>query len=454
MQGKKRKIASVAPGQRTACASLAVCGGLFLLLNAITPLAADDYYYACRLTVGADGTLQPVGRLTGPGDIFASLKSIALAHSGRLPVLGAAQLFTLWPKAVFNFCSTVVFLLLLCVLVRLACPRTPRAAVLCIPAVCLLLWVFTPAFGQDFLWQNGALNYLWTNTVNFGFLLPYLQAEPLQMGDRRRAALWFCLGLFSGWSMENQAAAACFLCVARLAAERFRKQPIPRWLLAGAAGQLIGFALLLAAPGSYRRSAGYGQGGLPWQLLPARLSAYTAALWRELYGLIVPTLALSILLWIVGTPAQRRYLARLLGGAALCHAVMVVVPVYPMRAMLGTELYLVAALLYCLNRLPHLGARAVCALGLAMLVSFANTLPGAVGDLRAFDDLTAARGAFILTQRAAGETEVTVPIAHAKTKFNPLWGDALSDLMQNPTNERNVALAYYYGVASVRGIPQ
>ena len=81
-------------------------------------------------------------------------------------------------------------------------------------------------------------------------------------------------------------------------------------------------------------------------------------------------------------------------------------------------------------------------------------LPAGVEELTALRRETDARAAYMEDCRAVGQTELTVPILPAaKTRFNLFWGDALSDLMQNPTNERNVALAYYYGVNQVRGDP-
>ena len=72
-------------------------GGIFLYLNRITPLVADDYFSACRLDYAQDGTLLPVSRLQGLWDILLSQKCVYMAHSGRIPVLASVQLFTLAP---------------------------------------------------------------------------------------------------------------------------------------------------------------------------------------------------------------------------------------------------------------------------------------------------------------------------------------------------------------------
>lgn len=103
----------------------------------------------------------------------------------------------------------------------------------------------------------------------------------------------------------------------------------------------------------------------------------------------------------------------------------------------------------CLPGAAALGALC-CALGLLFVLS----VRPAVSDLAALRSVTDRRARYLAQQRALGCTDVTVPVASAPaTRFSPLWGDALSDLMQDPNNERNRALALYYGVPVVRGDP-
>lgn len=436
--------------RRAWAAVFAAAGVCMLALNALTPLAADDFFYACRLIVREDGALFPGGPLTGLWDILLSIKNCYAVHGGRALVQGVLQCFLLLPEGVFDLCNTLAFLALAAALLRLARPAAPLAKALAALGAVLLLWQ-APAFGQDFLWHTGAVNYLWTMAATLWFLVPYFfpdQAPAFRGG----AAVWLLLGLASGWSLENQSATACAVCLGRLLALKAGKTRCPRPLLWGVAGQLLGFALLMLAPGNYRRSAGYGQAGLPLDLLPARAVQYTAALWAQLGWLV---LAAAVLTAAVLCTARRRGLPALgmLGAAALCHFSMLASPSYPLRAMLGVLVFLAAAVLYCLARLcrPCLWLGLLCG---ALALAVVPQMPAGVEDLTVLRTVTDARAAYIARQRDAGVREVTVPIVPpAESRFHPLWGDALSDLMQNPTNERNVALAFYYGVDVVRGDP-
>lgn len=419
--------------------------GIFLFLNVLTPMMADDYFYACRLDYAADGTLIPVARLQGAAGLLVSQKCIYMAHSGRIPVLTLVQLFSFVPDLVFDLCNTLVFFLLLWQIVRLAAPSTPCRTAFTLLCAGLLLWQCTPAFGQDLLWRTGAVNYLWTMTVTLAFLLYCLSPHPVC------SPAAFVLGLASGWSMENQAAAACCLCLGILLFRWLREHRLPRGLVAGAVGQLSGFALLMLAPGNYRRSAGYGQAGLISPQLLTRAVSYTQALWAELGPLIVLSAAMTLLV-AVRSPQRSARPLWLLGGAVLCHFSMVLSPSYPLRSMFGTEVFLIAGFLVCLNALDRPGCLlpVVCA---ALCLSAAASAPPAIADLAQLHDSAAERSRFILEQRALGHDDLTVPILTAGTRFHPLWGDGLSDLMQNPANERNRAMALYYDVDVIRGQP-
>lgn len=440
-----------APPRRPWLAVLAGAGVCMLILNLLTPMVADDYFFACRLTVRPDGVLFPAGKLRSMADLLSSLKAVCAVHSGRLPVLGIVMISTLLPGWLFDLCNAALFLLLAAALTKLARPQSPAASAWTAAGAALLLWVGTPALGQNFLWQTGSVNYLWTMTATMWFLGPYI--HPGWMPQLRRGAgWWFLLGLLSGWSMENQSAAACLLCTARLVQIHFRHRPMPRLLAAGAAGQWLGFALLMAAPGNYRRAAGYGQAGLGLALLPSRLVQYTLALWEQAWWLILLAVLLAALL-AIRQPRQLPPALWLLGGAAACHVAMTASPAYPLRSMLGTVAFLAAAVLVCANRLVRRLRWPALACGVLAL-ALTLQLPAGVAELAALRRNTDARAARIEQSRAAGETDLTVPILPAaRTRFSPFWGDALSDLMQNPENERNVALAFYYGVDTICGDP-
>ena len=130
--------------------SLAVFA-LVLLLTWLTPLVADDYNYAFSW---ADDE-----RIRSLGDVAASIRCHRLYTNGRVFSHGFEQLFTAAPHWVFALCNgaaAALEALLLCRLLR-HCRRPLAAAA----GTLMLLWICMPAFGQVYLWQDGACNYSW-----------------------------------------------------------------------------------------------------------------------------------------------------------------------------------------------------------------------------------------------------------------------------------------------------
>lgn len=110
---------------------------------------------------------------------------------------------------------------------------------------------------------------------------------------------------------------------------------------------------------------------------------------------------------------------------------------------LGPLVYALAAGLYCLGRLSAspLPAAALCGV---LAIGAAGLVPGATADLATLRAVTDVRTAYILDQKEQGIREVAAPVAlPAATRFNPLWGDALTDLAQNPAGERNRTATFF-----------
>ena len=70
-----------------------------------------------------------------------------------------------------------------------------------------LLWACTPGFGVVFFWITGACNYLWTNVILLGFLVPYFQKYYSSVGtiDHNTfvSTVAFVFGILAGWTNEN-----------------------------------------------------------------------------------------------------------------------------------------------------------------------------------------------------------------------------------------------------------
>lgn len=123
------------------------------VLTQMTPLVADDFNYAFKWGGG--------GRVRNFWEMFFSMGMHRFATNGRVFAHGWVTLFMMWPRWVFPVVNAAVVMLFswgtyrICRMWDVPCPDCFVLTVL------FLLWICMPAFGQVFLWLDGAVNYFW-----------------------------------------------------------------------------------------------------------------------------------------------------------------------------------------------------------------------------------------------------------------------------------------------------
>ncbi len=75
------------------------------------------------------------------------------------------------------------------------------------------VWIFSPTFGQVFLWLDGSCNYLWPYFLSVVFILPYVNGFSNNKFIKSTAVkvLFIILSFISGAYSENSSTA--FICV-------------------------------------------------------------------------------------------------------------------------------------------------------------------------------------------------------------------------------------------------
>lgn len=136
--------------------------------NCMTPLVADDFNYSFSWATDQ--------RITSFSDILPSLEVHRDYTNGRVFSHGFAFLFLLLPKLIFNVINAFNAVVIACIYIHICrlfvsdCNKAFPIAVFSL----LMLWNFTPAFGQIFLWLDGACNYSWAITFLLVFLIPFI----------------------------------------------------------------------------------------------------------------------------------------------------------------------------------------------------------------------------------------------------------------------------------------
>ena len=237
---------------------------LFMLIfNFLSPISfGDDYVYS--FIWSGQSIYKPlppdVARVASWQDLFRSQWSHYFTWGGRTVAHVLAQFFLWKGKVLFNIANTLISILLVFELYwcinkgKIRFKFDSRTLIW----IFFLLWACTPGFGVIFFWVLGACNYLWTNVILLGFLIPYFykyyHCDEKASFDNKLigTVVSFIFGILAGWTNENS---VCCIILILAAFIYFCKKHnvLETWMACGFAGLLIGYALLMLAPGNYYR---------------------------------------------------------------------------------------------------------------------------------------------------------------------------------------------------------
>ena len=255
------------------------------LLTAITPLVGDDFNYAFSWSDHS--------RIDNFTLVRRSMKTHRKWTHGRVFAQGWVSLFMMWPKWLFplvNACVVTAFFVALHHYFKRVNSEKPTEACM---AVAALYWICMPAFGQVFLWLDGACNYFWGAALSWILL----ESEACIKDWKHRsilAVLLLPLAFVAGaWSEHISFALLVIQFLSIISLLKYsRKLPVVEILilLAGCAGYLFLMLAPSMLPSILRRRALQAAGGH----LQAIMGLISGRWW------IVPVLVLcTVLFWTV-----------------------------------------------------------------------------------------------------------------------------------------------------------
>jgi hypothetical protein len=231
--------------------SWGILAGLFIYmfsLNFLMPLHRDDYEYSLIW-----GTLQ---RITTMQEVFQSLQLHYFAHGGRMIDFFVLDSFLLWGKQWFNPFNAFLFVFLMILIYWHSQHKvTMRLNPYILGLIILFCWFGLPDFALVNIWMTGSCVYLLTAVLIFSFLLPYhfeFLGKPIVGNGYITSIGMFLFGIVAGWTVENTAATMVMI-IAAIDFFVYKKKRLKKWMTAGLAGAVIGFLLLVVAPGNYVR---------------------------------------------------------------------------------------------------------------------------------------------------------------------------------------------------------
>ena len=322
MKNKKKIIIIVS--------ALVIAFILMFILNLYSPLIMDDYSYSYGVNWR---------RLESIKDIFIYQKWHYINWSGRSVAHTIAQFFLLQDKKMlFNVCNTIVFLIMVYIISSFT-NKKEKINILNFGLVFLGLWFLTPAYGQSFLWITGSSNYLWTSTIVLIYLKIFVDID-----INKKQGIWktigiILLGIIAGWTNENTEAGLIAMLIVFLFLQYKDKRSINKTQIVGLISNIVGFAIMILAPGNSVRSGGLFKANILIEWVKRAISISLELIMYFIIPLAIIIVLVSIYRYKKQKIDKMFYIFSI--GAFISAYSMVVSPWFPMRTWTIVAIYLI-----------------------------------------------------------------------------------------------------------------
>lgn len=415
-----------------------------LILNLLTVKTSDDLGYSIN---------------NGLFDLFQREYIQYMTWTGRTVAHLIARFFLAMPKLIFDVCNSIMFCVLIELMTRHAVGPDREVSGPLYAFSALAVFLFAPLFGQTVLWETGSCNYLWTTTIILAFL--YVYRKELDGSSQRKpwfAVCFFLFGIIAGWTNENTGGACILLVLIFLVLYRLKKISIKPWMIAGLVGSVIGFVLMIKAPGNAIRAQDFiNEGGKAYVLvhdLRNTLNIFgkpeaQLPLWLAFGAGLALRLKKGIhraeLIFSLGYALS--------GMAAVCAIILSPVPVEFDRSMFGATILVIVGVLSIASPLftaekteGHWTMPAL--LGILCAVSLFQ-YGHALLDLGYTRYQYSVRESWVNAQKNAGNLNPVIPTINNEffTTYNAMYG--LNDILDYPSFVNNENYAITHGLESV-----
>lgn len=414
---------------------------MMLLLNILTPLIADDFSYSFNI----DG--EKLGS-------FLDVINYQITHyfkwGGRTVAHTIAQSFLLFPKPFFSIMNTFVYVLLVYLIYLHSKGDNKDDNPLILILIHFGLWFLVPVFGQNCLWLIGSCNYLWTTTLILLFLLIIRKNSQKETFFKIIGMLLF--GIIVGWTNENTSFGLIIITAGTLiiSKKENKKRKILKYQFSGLVGTIIGFIILIIAPGNFVRSSILEDNTfIVIKFLKRIVDATLGMLDYTLPLLIVITILFAIYIYNKKTINYSVYIFLL--GSFLTIYAMVLSPTFPERAWFGVIVFLLIACLQLIyNIQPIYKPYKVTLVVTVIIISFFY-IPQYIITGREILELNRIwnfRVEYIRNEKSNGNMEIEVGSYSSQNKHNPVYG--LSDISSNKEDWPNTDIAKYFQIKSIK----
>ena len=464
-------------GQKAVIAILLISFLGILLFNHWTPMLTDDYPYA---------------RLARSAGSFWGLvqQEIEQYHcnNGRSVVHLLMRIFMVFPDPVFKVVNSLIFEGM-AVLIYLNIEKRNKWSPFVMLLIQLGIWIFTVDFAQTVLWKDGACNYLWGSFFILSFMTVIrlrLRADITGSSSLIPAAgfavISFVMGFVAGWCNENTSGAGILFALILVIFSRTHIKKVPPYLITGTIGAVLGFFMMIRAPGYKVRAALTEENYSGLLKYISRFQKICLTI-REYFFVLLVILMVTVVLTVLRNQkklnGQKWTQICLQAGKYLWNRALflflflaaayalVLSPEPQPRAYFGAGIFLIIAVVQGIcscaaeereaaeshESTGSFWVRAVIySAAVAMTLSFVFTYIDCGTNLQRIARDIKERENYILEQKEAGNYDIIVAQLHPD--FANKYSDAYNgDLTEDPGYWINVAYEEYYGVDTISAIP-
>ena len=424
---------------------------VIFLCSYYTPYFGNDYRYML-----VEGTNDLVGSLS---DIVISQYRHYFDWGGRTVNHLIAQFLLYIEKPWQSLITTATYLLLLLATVwaGLNC-RYPTLKVRIWPLifVSLVFWLCMRNFGEVVINVVSSCNYMFSTLIILLFLIPFCQSFHVEHDVR---AWWvtpamFVLGLLAGWTNENTGCAAVVV-VGLYNLKLLWQRRLSAWQFSGGVGLLLGYLILMLAPGNEARMQFMENKGFDF--------------WEHFFNDSLPIIGLSFLtqhlllislayiLWqlkrhalLVNPSAQVKMGLWLCAAGFISLLIMLASPTIPARSAAPFTIFVAAGTVALAQELYAHGislwpkSMRNVVVGLLLIFSTACAVNAILG-YRQLNFDNKQRGMEIIAQLRQGKHDLVVsPFKVERSRYI-----YVADVRVDPNNWANLILTRYYNLHSI-----
>ena len=226
---------------------------VMMILNFLTPMVSDDYahYYGTE-------DIQP----TKLGEIVYNMRNFRNEINGRVVSHFFVYVFLAIPRCIFRIVNAVVSAGIVIAFLRFFNDQWKAKSLMILLTCVFALWIFTPSFGEVYLWLTGSINYSWGLLFDLLLIYPFYcaytgkQCRVLKKGNFIWRLLFLGFAFIVGAYSENGAIAA--ICVIAMLGLLLwiNNRKLPLYLFSVFICACIGFCFLMTAPATLQGRTG------------------------------------------------------------------------------------------------------------------------------------------------------------------------------------------------------